>query len=158
MNNADQYRGDYFISTDKTKLDISCIHQYLSTESYWAKNIPMATVKKSIDGSACFGLYKRTDDAAGAFEQVGFARVITDNATFGYLADVFILEQHRGQGLGIWLMEVIMNNPDLQDFRRWMLATRDAHSLYARFGFKPLDNPGRFMRYSTFDSYPAPAE
>lgn len=141
-------KNNFFISTDKSKLDLGCIHDYLSNESYWAKNIPVDIVKKSIDGSVCFGLYD-------AETQIGFARVITDNATFGYLADVFILQQYRGQGLGKWMMQVIMEHPELQGFRRWMLATRDAHGLYAQFGFKALENPGRFMRYSLFDEYPA---
>ena len=154
MNGNDQHQDGYFISTDKKKLDIHCIHHYLSTESYWAKNIPLGIVQKSIEGSVCFGLYKKTNDPSSPNRQIGFARVITDNATFGYLADVFILPSDQGKGLGKYLVETIMNHPDLQDFRRWMLATRDAHSLYARFGFTPLEKPERFMRYSTFDSYP----
>ena len=154
MNSIDQHQDGYFINTDKTKLDIPCIHHYLSTESYWAKNIPLDIVKKSIDGAICFGLYKKTNDPSSPRMQIGFARVITDNATFGYLADVFILPSDQGKGLGKYLVETIMNHPDLQDFRRWMLATRDAHSLYARFGFKPIENPERFMRFSTFTEYP----
>ena len=122
------------------------VHHYLCNESYWAKNIPLGIVKKRIKGSVCFGLYHHE-------EQIGFARVITDRATFGYLADVFILENYRGRSLGKWLMEVLMGHPRLQGFRRWMLATRDAHGLYASFGFKPLDKPERFMRLSPFDEY-----
>ena len=147
-------KNDFVISTDKLKLDIEVIHGYLYNESYWAKNIPVDVVKKSIECSFCFGLYHNNKQTLPACQQVGFARVITDHATFGYLADVFILENYRKQGLSKWLMETILNHPDLQDFRRWMLATRDAHGLYVQFGFKPLEKPERFMRYSTFEEYP----
>lgn len=148
---TDFLQEGYIISTDKSLLDINAIHRYLSTDSYWAKNIPLTTVQKSIEGSFCFGMYHD-------HQQVGFARVITDKATFGYLADVFIAEAHRGKGLSKWLMQTIMDHPELQEFRRWMLATKDAHALYKQFGFEPLSNPERFMRFSTFDSYPAPAD
>ncbi len=141
-------KDDFFISTDKAKLNIAVIHNYLSKESYWAKNIPMKTVKKSIKGSCCFGVYHKS-------EQVGFARVVTDHATFGYIADVFILDEYRGKGLSKWLMETIMNYPELQGLRRWMLATRDAHGLYAQFGFTPLDKPERIMGLKLFEEYPA---
>ena len=141
-------KNDFLISTDKTKLNIGVIHDYLSKESYWAKNIPLAIVKKSIKGSLCFGLYHKK-------VQVGFARVVTDHATFGYIADVFILNEYRGKGLSKWLMEVIMNHPNLQGLRRWMLATRDAHGLYAQFGFLPLDKPERIMGLRPFEEYPA---
>ena len=144
-------QNDFCISTDKSKLDIKIIHDYLCNESYWAKNIPVQTVQKSIEGSCCFGLYKKIDSV---LKQVGFARVITDCATFGYLADVFIIESYRGKGLAKWLMETIMNCPDLQSLRGWMLATRDAHELYAKFGFSLLENTGRFMRLSPFEKYP----
>ena len=147
----DFLQAGYIISTDKSLLDINAIHQFLSTDSYWAKNIPLTTVQKSIEGSFCFGMYHD-------HQQVGFARVITDKATFGYLADVFIAEAHRGKGLSKWLMQTIMDHPELQEFRRWVLATKDAHALYEQFGFEPLSNPERFMRFSTFDSYPAPAD
>ncbi len=139
---------DFIISTDKSKLDIELVHHYLCNESYWAKNIPLDIVEKSIAGSLCFGLYHHD-------EQAGFARVITDQATFGYLADVFILEKFRGKGLSKWMMKEIMSHPDLQGFRRWMLATRDAQKLYAQFGFEPLDKPERIMRLSPFNEYPA---
>jgi len=147
MENFNVTKNGFVISTDKLKLDVGTIHRYLCEESYWAKNIPKEVVEKSIAGSVCFGMYCRE-------EQIGFARVITDLATFGYLADVFIVEKFRGQGLSKWLMETILIHPGLQDFRRWMLATKDAHGLYEKFGFKALENPGRFMRYSTFDVYP----
>jgi GNAT superfamily N-acetyltransferase len=130
-------RGPYTISTDATRLDIDAIHAYL-TRSYWAEGIPRGLVSRSIEGSLCFGLY----DGSG---QVGFARVITDRATFAYLCDVYVLEEHRGAGLGKWLMEAVMSHPALQGLRRFVLLTRDAHGLYARFGFKPPADPGRYM-------------
>jgi len=142
---------DFIISTDKNKLDISIIHNYLCNESYWAKNIPVETVQKSIEGSYCFGLHATENSIA---KQVGFARVITDCATFAYLADVFVLETYRGKGLSKWLMKTIMDCPDLQGLRGWMLATKDAHTLYEKFGFSILENTGRFMRLSPFQAYP----
>ncbi len=134
----DYYKDNYSISSVKEKLDILFIHQFL-TQSYWAENIPMEIVQKSIDGAMCFGVYEGE-------RQIGFARVITDKATFGYLADVFIDENYRGRGLSKWLMQTIMDHPELQGFRSWQLATRDAHGLYAQFGFKQLENPERIMR------------
>ncbi len=134
----DFFRANYSISADKDKLDIAYIHQFLS-HSYWAEDIPIELVARSIHFSMCFGVY----DGA---QQVGFARIVTDYATFGYLADVFIDVQHRGRGLSKWLMEVIMEHPQLQGFRSWQLATRDAHGLYARHGFKVPENPERIMR------------
>ncbi|HTA62257.1 MAG TPA: GNAT family N-acetyltransferase [Bacteroidia bacterium] len=130
--------ADYSISTDKEKLQLNVIHHYLSVESYWAKHITVEIVKQSIEGSLCFGVYFKT-------EQIGFARVITDYATFGYLADVFILGAHRGKGLSKLLMESIMAHPKLQGLRRFCLATRDAHNLYTQFGFTPLAKPENFM-------------
>ena len=142
-----QAKDQFVISTDPAKIDIAFVHDYLCNESYWAKNIPIDIVKKSIGGSLCFAVYHHD-------EQIGFARVITDHATFGYLADVFVSEKFRGNGLGKWMMECIVAHPELQGFRRWMLATKDAHGLYAQFGFKPLDNPGRIIRWAPFDEYP----
>jgi len=140
-------KGNFIISTDKSKLDIQLIYDYLSKESYWAKNIPKELVKKSIEGSCCFGMYDVN-------AQIGFARVITDHATFAYLADVFITEDYRGKGLSKWLMEEIIKHPDFQGLRRWMLATRDAHGLYAKFGFTALDKPERIMGFRPFEEYP----
>ena len=145
---SDTADNEFMISTDKSKLDIAVVHNYLCNESYWAKNITIDIVKKSIEKSFCFGLYHLNN-------QVGFARVITDHATFGYLADVFILENYRGKGLSKLMMKSIMFHPELQGLRAWMLATRDAHTLYAQFGFNALDNPERFMRVSLFEEYPA---
>ena len=138
----------YSISTDKQLLDIAMIHQYLSVESYWAKNIPLAVVKRSVEHSLCFGVYHQS-------EQIGFARVVTDTATFAYLADVFMLPQHRGKGLSKWLVACIHAHPDLQGLRRWVLATKDAHGLYAQFGWKPLpaELVPRFMQLHNPDVY-----
>jgi len=130
-------RGDLAISTDPSKLDRSLIARFLAG-SYWAKGIPQEVVDRSIEGSLCFGLYRGQ-------KQLGFARVITDYATFAYLADVFVVETSRGEGLGVWMMEVIMGHPSLQNLRRWMLATRDAHGLYEKFGWRSLENPERMM-------------
>ena len=144
-------QNEFVISTDKSKLNVDTIHNYLCNESYWAKNIPVEIVKKSIDGSCCFGLYVNENSIS---KQIGFARVISDCATFGYLADVFILDAYRGKGSSKWLMETIMNCPDLQGLRRWLLATKDAHGLYTKFGFSPLDKPERIMGFKPFDEYP----
>ena len=129
--------ADYTISTDAARLDATAIHAYLS-RSYWAAGIPLALVRRAIDHSLCFGVFHRD-------EQVGFARVITDRATFAYLADVYVLEAHRGRGLAKWLMEVIMSHPALQGLRRFALSTRDAHALYRQFGFEVVANPERHM-------------
>lgn len=131
-------QGEYLISTDKAKLDLNMVHGFL-TRSYWAEGISRDLVLKSIENSLAFGVYKGN-------EQVGFARVITDLATFAYIGDVFIVEEHRGRGLSKWLMEVIVSCPDLQGFRRWLLATRDAHGLYRKVGFTALNAPERWMQ------------
>lgn len=133
----DWIRENFTISTDKGLLNAAYIHKFL-TQSYWAENIPIDIVQKSIDGSVCFGVFQNQ-------QQVGFARVITDKATFAYLADVFIDEDYRGRGLSKWLIEVILSHPDLQKLRRFMLATRDAHGLYEKFGFSMLNAPVRWM-------------
>jgi GNAT superfamily N-acetyltransferase len=132
-------RGRYSISTDPAKLDIAAIHGFLSrTGSYWAGGIPKTTIEKAIANSLCFGLFDGKS-------QVGFARVITDRSTFAYLCDVFVLESHRGKGLGKWLIATVMAHPDLQGLRRFQLVTRDAHSLYSRHGFATPADPGRHM-------------
>lgn len=131
-------RGEYRISTDRERLDLDVIYDYLSLQSYWAKGRSRETIRRSIENSVAFGLYK------GA-ELVGFARVITDYATFAWLADVFVLDGERGHGLGKWLVEVILSHPELQKFRRWVLATKDAHGLYRPFGFEELKRPERWM-------------
>ncbi len=138
--------GEYTISTDKTKLDLAVIHQFLSQEAYWCLNIPLDIVQRSIENSVCFGVYQ-------AEHQIGFARVITDFATFGYLADVFILPEHRGKGLSKQLMAFIMAYPPLQGLRRLMLVTQDAHGLYEQFGFRPIENPENTMFIKAFTTY-----
>ena len=136
MTRGWQWDG-YLISTDASMLDLEVVHGYLS-RSYWAAGVPEDVVRRSIENSLCFGVYRGE-------EQAGFARVVTDRATFAYLADVFVLEEHRGQGIGKWLVEVILSHPELQGLRRWMLATRDAHDLYRRYAFTELARPGIFM-------------
>ncbi|MFS1438576.1 GNAT family N-acetyltransferase [Shewanella sp. 10N.286.48.A6] len=129
----------YVISTDQNKLDISVIHGFIS-QSYWAKGMPITVLAKAIEHSLCFGVFTDED------QQVGFARLITDRATFAYLADVFITDQHRGIGLSKLLIETVISHPDIQGLRRMMLATRDAHGLYAQYGFLPIDNPEILMQ------------
>lgn len=142
-----EFRKDgYIISTDKELLQFNIIHNFLKT-SYWSPEIPMDVVKRAADGSIAFGIYKDSG------EQVGYARVISDCTTFAYLADVFVLESERGKGLSKWLMECIQQLPELQNLRRWMLATRDAHGLYAQFGFTPLDNPDIMMQIARPNIY-----
>lgn len=131
-------RGEYTISTDNKRLDIRSIHDFISNQSYWAQGRAIETVQRALGHSLNFGLYKNK-------QQIAFARVVTDYATFAWVADVFVLSEHRGQGLSKWLMEVILSHPELQGFRRWVLATKDAHGLYARFGFIPLYRPELWM-------------
>jgi len=137
--------GEFEISTDPARVDLGVVHQFL-TSCYWAKGIPVETVQRSIKNSLCFGVYLHG-------QQVGFARVISDRATFAYLGDVFVLEPYRGRGLSKWLMECIRAHPDLQGLRRWMLATRDAHALYEHYGFTPLAAPERWMEVHCPDVY-----
>lgn len=131
-------RDGYLISTDRSRLNIDLIHDFLSKTSYWAIDRARDVVKRSIDNSLSFGVYKGNN-------QVGFARVVTDYATFGWIADVFVLPEHRGHGLSKWLMDVMLSHSQLQGFRRWVLATKDAQSLYERFGFISLHRPERWM-------------
>jgi GNAT superfamily N-acetyltransferase len=131
-------RGDYLISTDRSRLDVELIHHFLSQTTYWAVGRKRDVVQRSIENSLPFGIYKGNT-------QIGFARVVTDYATFAWVADVFVLPEYRGQGLSKWLMEIVLAHPQLQGFRRWVLATKDAHSLYERFGFIPLHRPERWM-------------
>jgi len=145
---------EYLISEDVTKLDLDLIHKFLSEDSYWARGIPREVVARSIANSLCFGVYALGNaNPDSDWRQVGFARVSTDRATFAYLADVFILPEHRGQGLSKRLMEAVLAHPDLQGLRRWMLATADAHELYRRFGFAELSHPDRFMQRHDPDVY-----
>jgi len=139
-------RGEFLISTDPARLDLDMIHGFL-TNCYWAKGIPREVVARSIEHALCFGVY----DGSGA--QVGFARVVSDFATVAYLGDVFVLESHRRHGLGKWLMECVMEHPALQDLRRWILVTRDAHGLYSQFGFTPVKAPESYMELHRADVY-----
>ena len=135
---SEWHRDGYTISTNPERLNVTLIHDFLSNNAYWAKGRSLNTVQRSIENSLNFGVYKGN-------EQVGFARVVTDYATFAWLADVFVLEAHRGEGLSKWLIETIVTHPQLRGFRRWLLATRDAHELYRRFGFIELTDPRRWM-------------
>lgn len=147
MNDEAFIKKGFLISTDNSLLDIDVIHQYLGRESYWAKGITKEKVQRSIDNSMCFSIYHEK-------KQIGFARVITDKATFAYLADVFVLNAYRGQGLSKWLIQTILAHPDLQGLRRWVLATADAHGLYKQFGFEPLAIPDRWMNLFTPNPVP----
>jgi GNAT superfamily N-acetyltransferase len=139
-------RGEFAISTDRGRLNLDMIHGFL-TNCYWARGIPREVVARSIAGALCFGIY----DENGA--QVGFARVISDFATIAYIGDVFVLETHRGRGLGKWLMQCITQYPALQNLRRWILTTRDAHGLYSQVGFTQVKAPERFMERHRPDIY-----
>jgi N-acetylglutamate synthase-like GNAT family acetyltransferase len=139
------HRGEFVISTDPERLDLSVIHGFL-TECYWAKGIPREVVARSIENSLCFGVYDNRN-------QAGFARVISDYATYAYVGDVFVVDSYRGRGLGKWLMECIMQHPRLQRLRRWSLVTEDAQGLYAQFGFTPLRTPERHMELHNADLY-----
>lgn len=138
--------ADYQISTDPDRLDRDMIFRFLSEDSYWCPGIPRSVVDRSIDHSLCFGVYQ---DGA----QVGFARIVSDRATFALVADVFVLEAHRGKGLSKWLMHEVMEHPDLKGLRRLLLLTSDAHSLYKQFGFTEIGNPQRFMEVLRPDIY-----
>jgi GNAT superfamily N-acetyltransferase len=143
---VEQHRGEFLMSTDRARLDLDVIYKFL-TNCYWCKGIPRDVVAHSIEHSLCFGVY----DGTGA--QVGFARVITDFSTIAYLGDVFVLESHRGRGLSKWMMECITQHPALQGLRRWILLTRDAHRLYSKFGFTPLNAPERYMELHRANVY-----
>jgi GNAT superfamily N-acetyltransferase len=130
-------RGEFEISTDPSRIDVAAVHRFL-TASYWAQGVPLEIVRRSIHNSLCFGIYR--DD-----ELAGFARVISDRATFAYLADVFVIEMFRGRGLSKWMMQCIFAHPELQGLRRWALVTREAHGLYLQFGFHKLKSPERWL-------------
>ncbi|KAA3616654.1 MAG: N-acetyltransferase [Calditrichaeota bacterium] len=129
--------GDFIVSNNPEKLDIDVVHGFLTT-SYWSAGIEQKVVERAIRGSVCFGLYHLKT-------QIGFARVITDFISFGYLADVFILEEYQGKGLGSFLIKTIKNHPSLAQLRKWMLATKDAHSFYEKFDFIAIPNPQDYM-------------
>lgn len=140
-------RPPYVLSDDPARLDVAAIHRFLSEESYWAKGIPEATVRRAVANSLGIGIY--TEDGA----QVAFARIVTDRATFAWVCDVFVLREHRGRGLSKWMMEAILAHPDLQGLRRITLATRDAHELYRQFGFVPLARPENWLNVHNPDVY-----
>jgi GNAT superfamily N-acetyltransferase len=142
--------AEYEISTDTDRLDVDVIHTFLAEDSYWARGIPRSVVQRAIRHSLCFGVYHRA-------AQVGFARVVTDKTTFALLADVFVLEAHRGKGLSKWLMQCVVEHADLQGLRRLLLLTSDAHGLYRQFGFRELGDPSRFMEILRQDIYRAPS-
>ena len=138
---------EYEISCDKSRLDIDAIHAFLR-HSYWSAGIPRHVVEAAVENSLCFGVYHGAD-------QVGFGRIVTDKATFAYLSDVYVLEPHRGRGLGKKLIAFMMAREELQGLRRFMLATSDAHGLYSQFGFRPLATPERLMEILVPDAYQA---
>lgn len=144
---SNEYQKDEFnISTDKSRLQIEVIQKFLVEDSYWAKTRTLEQTRTAIENSLCFGLYFQD-------KQIGFARVVSDYATFAYIGDVFVLEEFRGRGLSKWLMEVMIGHPDLQGLRRWILATQDAHGLYAQFGFHGLKFPERWMELPAPNAY-----
>jgi GNAT superfamily N-acetyltransferase len=146
---VERRHGEYIVSTDPARLDLDVIHGFL-TNCYWAKGIPRDLVARSIEHSLCFGVY----DGSGA--QVGLARVVSDFTTVAYLGDVFVLESQRGRGLSKLLMECVTQHPALQNLRRWILLTRDAHELYAKFGFTPVKSPDRYMELHRPNVYERP--
>lgn len=146
MTDLTIYKGEFCISTDKAKLDLDSIHEFLSTKAYWCLNIPKDKVQISIQNSLCFGVYQNE-------KQIGFARIISDLSTIAYLGDVYILEEYRGKGLSKWLMQTIMSYPDLQGLRRWILLTGDAHGLYRQFGWTDIADPAKWMELHNKDVY-----
>ena len=139
-------KDEFTISTDRSRLDVDAIHRFLVEDSYWARERTLEQTKTAIENSICFGLYEGE-------KLIGFARVVSDKATFAYLGDVFILEKYRGRGLSKWLMEVIVGYSELQGLRRWVLATKDAHGLYSQFEFAPLRFPERWMEKTAPNAY-----
>lgn len=139
-------KNGFVLSTNPNKLDVDAIHHFLATKAYWCLNIPKETVQKSIENALCFGIYDGN-------QQIGFARVISDFATIGYLGDVYILEDYRGKGLSKWLMETIMSHPELQGLRRWILLTGDAHGLYEQFGWHAIADPSKWMEIHNKSAY-----
>jgi GNAT superfamily N-acetyltransferase len=147
VQESEYRKGAFTVSADRERIDLDVVHGFLA-ECYWAEGVPRDVVARSIENSLCFGVY-----AEG--KQVGFARVISDYATYAYIGDVFVLEPFRGRGLGKWLMECVMRHPRLQGLRRWSLVTRDAHGLYSQFGFGPLKKPQNYMELHRPDVYQA---
>ncbi len=148
ISTVEYQRQEYTISTDKARLDVNLVHGFLSTESYWAKGIPLEVVQKELENSLCFGVYHGQ-------EQVGFGRIVTDYAAIAYLADIFILPAERGKGLGKWLIAAMLQHPDLQVLRAWLLTTKDAQGLYAQYGFQPIKHPENQMELRFPNRYPS---
>ena len=138
-------KGEFTVTDRREALDVDTVHRFLR-ESYWAKGVPRPIIEKAIDHSLCLGLYHES-------KQIGFARAVSDRATFAYLADVFVISAHRGRGLGEWLVSCVLAHPELQGLRRWLLATRDAHALYEKNGFVALRKPEWFMEINDPDLY-----
>jgi GNAT superfamily N-acetyltransferase len=151
MSVLEHRHGHYLISDDPARLDATAIHGYL-TRSYWSENIPLETVQRALQHSLCIGAYH---EAGG---QVGLVRIISDHATYAYLCDVYVLEEHRGHGLSKAMLELTLRHPRLQGLRSWNLRTRDAHGLYAQFGFKPVEQPASYMAQRFPDVYRQPAD
>ena len=147
-DHAEWRRGDFLVSTDAAKLDLRDVHRWLSESSYWVPGIPFDVVRRAVEGSLNFGLY-----AESGGRTIGLARIITDYATFAYVCDVFVLDEFRGQKLGVWLMECVAAHPRLQGLRRWMLGTADAHKLYEKTGFTPVAAPDRWMERADPGAY-----
>lgn len=143
---SDSHKDEFTISTEKQRLNLDVIHKFLSEDSYWARERSIEQTKTAIENSICFGLYDGD-------KQIGFARVVSDKATFAYIGDVFVLNEYRGQGLSKWLMQVIVDHPELQGLRRWVLATKDAHGLYEQFEFAQLRYPERWMEKTAPNAY-----
>ncbi len=144
-------QGAYTISTDRNRLNFDMIHHYLAKESYWAQGRPVAVMRTAIEHSLCFGVYQGE-------QQIGFARVLTDYAISAYIADVFMLAAHQGHGLGKWLIQTILQTPKLQGITRWTLNTRDAHCLYAQFGFGPIAQPELTMELRKIPGWVTPQD
>lgn len=145
-----EQRGEFLISTDRARLDLPAIHDFLSKHAYWSRNIPYETVARAVASSLNFGLYHQD-------EQVGYARIVSDYATVAYLGDVFVQEAYRGQGLAKWLISTVMAHPNLQGLRRWILLTQDAHGLYAHSGWQPIAAPHRWMERHDVNVYATPS-
>ena len=146
MKNLEATYNDFLITTDRSKVDLELVHRFLSTESYWSKNIPLETVKGCVENSLCFSVFRNDN-------QVAFARIISDFHSFAYLADVFVVKEFRGLEISKWMMDFIMRHPNLQGLRRFCLGTHDAHSLYEKFGFQLIAKPEFFMEIKKENLY-----
>jgi len=151
METIEIRNGDYLVTTDRAKFDLAAIHDFLSREAYWSRDLPLVTLRRSIDNSLCFGLFEGE-------RQIGFARVISDLATVAYLGDVYVLDSHRGRGLSRMLMDAVFTHPDLQHLRRWILLTSSAEWLYRKYGFTPLPRPEIYMERFDPDVYSQPSQ